>query len=96
MLTHTSNLLGSMVSRGSPQLRYLEPIKTNLKHTKVLDMILHCSHHFIAGARSADAIVTAALNAANSVVKSRLSGGGSGSSSSGGGGKKSVCQLVTL
>lgn len=41
------------------------------------------------GARSAEAIVNAALNTASSVVKSRLSGGGSGSSSSGGGGKKS-------
>ena len=54
------------------------------------------SHHSLpAGARSADAIVTAGLNAANSLVKSRLSGGGSGSSSSsGGGGKKSVCYFV--
>ncbi|XP_065898248.1 protein disulfide-isomerase A6 homolog [Dysidea avara] len=38
------------------------------------------------GARSADAIIGAGLNAANSLVKSRQSGGGGGSSSGGGGG----------
>lgn len=49
----------------------------------------------IAGARSADALISAALNAANSLVRSRMSGGGSGSSSSGGtGGKKSVCYSI--
>ena len=48
-------------------------------------------NHPTTGARSADAIISAALNAATSLVKSRTSGGGSGSSSSGSGGKKSVC-----
>lgn len=47
------------------------------------------------GARSADAIIAAGLNAANSLVKSRQSGGGGGSSSgSGGSGKKTVWQYL--
>lgn len=86
-----------MALRDSPPLRYLVPIKTSLKIIKVmLDPQQPLPSLFTTGARSADAIVTAGLNAANSLVKSRLSGGGSGSSSSGGGGKKSVRCLVHL
>jgi len=50
--------------------------------------VFHIAVSLLLGARSADAIIGAGLNAANSLVKSRQSGGGGGGR--GGSGKKTV------